>query len=118
MRSRRRSAPASAPPRFAAPASSSASAPSAKAPPGPSANPVATAPAAQRSAGSGRTLTLWLGFLLVIAAGIGLAWFGAGSLRPEITASGLQFRTIKAGHGPMIGSNDAALLDYALSVND
>jgi hypothetical protein len=37
---------------------------------------------------------LWLGFLLVIAAGVALAWAGAGSLRPSNSASGLQFRTI------------------------
>jgi hypothetical protein len=79
---------------------------------------VSVAEAAHRPATTGRTVALWLAFLIIIAAGIGLAWFGAGSLRPEVTASGLQFRTIKAGHGEVIGSNDAALMDYILSVND
>ena len=79
---------------------------------------MASTASADRPARRGRAIALWLGFLIVIAAGIGLAWYGAGSLRPEITASGLQFRTIKAGKGPMIGPNDAALMDYALSVND
>lgn len=61
---------------------------------------------------------LWIGFLLIIAAGIGLAWLGAGALRPTITASGLQFRTIKAGHGEPIAHPDAALLDYVLMSDD
>ena len=67
--------------------------------------------------GGGRPIVLWPAFLLIIAAGIGLAWYGAGSLRPEVTASGLQFRTIKAGTGEPITPNDAALMDYILTVN-
>jgi FKBP-type peptidyl-prolyl cis-trans isomerase len=61
---------------------------------------------------------LWLGFLILIAAGIGLAWAGAGSLRPVVSASGLQFRTIKAGHGDPIAHDDAALMDYILTSDD
>jgi FKBP-type peptidyl-prolyl cis-trans isomerase FkpA len=54
----------------------------------------------------------WLGILVVIAAGVGLAWLGAGSLRGETTASGLQFRTIEAGTGPLIKEMDGALIEY------
>jgi hypothetical protein len=79
---------------------------------------VSVAEAAHRPARSGRTVALWLGFLIVIAAGVGLAWIGAGSLRPEVTESGLQFRTIKAGKGAPIGRADAALLDYILTADD
>jgi FKBP-type peptidyl-prolyl cis-trans isomerase FkpA len=79
---------------------------------------VSVAEAAHRPANSGRTVALWLAFLLIIAAGIGLAWIGAGSLRPEVTASGLQFRTIKAGKGETITRSDAALLDYILTADD
>lgn len=68
--------------------------------------------------GGGRPIVLWLAFLIVIAAGIGLAWYGAGSLRPEVTSSGLQFRTLKAGTGEPIGPNDAALMDYAGTLDD
>jgi FKBP-type peptidyl-prolyl cis-trans isomerase FkpA len=60
---------------------------------------------------------LWLGFILLFAAAIGLAWVGAGSLRPLVTQSGLQFRTVKAGTGDLITPNDAALMDYILTVN-
>jgi len=79
---------------------------------------VSVAEAAHRPARTGRGVALWLGFLIVIAAGIGLAWVGAGSLRPVISASGLQFRTIKAGHGEVIAHDDAALMDYILTSDD
>jgi FKBP-type peptidyl-prolyl cis-trans isomerase FkpA len=79
---------------------------------------VSVAEAAHRPAHDGRTVALLLGFLLVIAAGLALAWIGAGSLRPEVTESGLQFRTIKAGKGDPITRADAALLDYILTADD
>jgi hypothetical protein len=79
---------------------------------------VSVAEAAHRPARSGRAVALWLGFLLVIAAGIGLAWIGAGSLRPIVTESGLQFRTVKSGTGEPITRADAALLDYILTTDD
>ena len=79
---------------------------------------MSVAEAAHRPSGSGRTLALSLGFLVVIAAAIALSWAGAGALRPEVTPSGLQFRTIKSGHGAMIGPEDAALMDYVLTSDD
>jgi hypothetical protein len=79
---------------------------------------VSVAEAAHRPAHRGRAVALWLGFLIVIAAGIGLAWIGAGSLRPVITQSGLEFRTIKSGTGDPITREDAALLDYILTSDD
>lgn len=79
---------------------------------------MSAAEAAHRPDRSGRALALWLGFLIVIAAGIGLAWVGAGSLRPTVTASGLQFRTIKSGTGEPIGRADAALIDYVVTADD
>jgi len=61
---------------------------------------------------------LWLGFLIIIAAAIGLAWAGAGKLRPEVSETGLEFRTMKAGTGEPIGPNDAAVIDYILTADD
>jgi hypothetical protein len=60
----------------------------------------------------------WLAILLLAAVGVGLAWIGAGSLRPEVTQSGLEFRVIKEGGGEPITSADAAILDYALTLDD
>jgi hypothetical protein len=79
---------------------------------------VSVAEAAHRPEHRRRSLALWIGFLIVIAAGVGLAWIGAGSLRPVVTASGLQFRTIKSGTGDPIGRADAALMDYILTADD
>ena len=76
------------------------------------------AEAAHRPTGSGRPVALWIAFLVIIAAGIGLAWVGAGSLRPQVSQSGLQFRTVKAGKGEPIARSDAALLDYILTADD
>ena len=64
------------------------------------------------------TAGLWLGLILLVVAGVGLAWFGAGSLRPVVTKSGLEFRVVKAGTGPVITDEDAALLDYELRGDD
>jgi hypothetical protein len=67
----------------------------------------------------GAALTkFWLAILLLVAAGVGLAWVGAGSLRPEVSHSGLQFRVFKEGTGEPITSADAAILDYALTLDD
>ena len=79
---------------------------------------MSVAEAAHRPAKPGRAVALWLGFILIIAAGIGLAWAGAGSLRPTVSASGLQFHTVKAGKGEPITRADAALLDYLLTADD
>ena len=79
---------------------------------------MSVAEAANRPAATGRTVKLWLAFLIVIAGGIGLAWLGAGSLRPVVTKSGLEFRTIKAGSGEPITRADAALVEYVLTSDD
>jgi hypothetical protein len=79
---------------------------------------VSVAEAAHRPARGGRTVALWLAFLAIIAVGVALAWIGAGSLRPIVTESGLQFRTVKAGTGEPITRADAALLDYVLTTDD
>ena len=79
---------------------------------------MSAAEAAERPAHRGRAVALWLAFLLIIGAGLALAWIGAGSLRPATTASGLQFRTLKDGKGEPITRADAALLDYILTADD
>ena len=54
----------------------------------------------------------WLAVLLVVAAGVGIAWLGTSSMRGETTASGLVFRTIEPGTGPVITAADAVLIEY------
>ena len=67
-----------------------------------------TAEAAQRPARTGGRAKLWLGFLIVIAAGIGLAWLGAESVKDNV----VQVETVKAGTGPLIQAQDGVLIDY------
>ncbi len=79
---------------------------------------MSVAEAAHRPERRGKAAALWIGFLIVIAAGVGLAWIGAGSLRPTVTSSGLEFRVVKNGSGATIGRADAALMDYVLTSDD
>ena len=60
----------------------------------------------------GSMFKLWLGLALLIAAGVALAWIGAGSLRGETTATGVVIRTIEAGKGDPIKATDGAILEY------
>ena len=54
----------------------------------------------------------WLAILFLIAVGVGIAWFGVSPMRGETTSSGLVFRTMKPGTGPVITAADAVLIDY------
>ncbi len=73
------------------------------------------APAETRRRGG---FKLWLALLAIIAAGVALAWFGAGSLRPDVSATGLEFRVVKEGSGDPITDQDAVLVDYVLTADD
>jgi FKBP-type peptidyl-prolyl cis-trans isomerase FkpA len=53
-----------------------------------------------------------IGLVVLLAAGVLLAWFGAGQLRGETTPSGLQFRTISGGEGPLITAQDGVVIEY------
>ena len=64
------------------------------------------------------SVKLLLAFLLVIAAGVGLAWIGAGAMRGETTASGLVFRTVTEGKGEPIAREDVALVEYEGTLDD
>jgi FKBP-type peptidyl-prolyl cis-trans isomerase FkpA len=69
---------------------------------------MSVAEAAHRPAKRGKTVRLWLGFLLVIAAGLGLAWVGAQSVRGRV----VQVETVQAGKGPLIQAQDGVLIEY------
>src|SRR5918994_6623295 len=73
---------------------------------------------AHPKSGRGSVAKLWLGVLILIAAGVGLAWFGAASLRGEMTASGLGFRTVEEGSGPLIKPVDGVLIEYEGRLED
>ena len=75
---------------------------------------MSVAEAAHRPERRGRSLALWLGFLIVIAAAVGLAWLGAHSVRQRT----VQVETIKAGSGPTIHSEDGVLVNYEGRLSD
>lgn len=63
-------------------------------------------------------IRVFAGLALLVLAGIALAWLGAGRLRGETTASGLQFRTVQAGEGPLVQANDGVLIEYEARLPD
>ena len=79
---------------------------------------MSAAEAASRPADRGRSMKLWLALAAIIFVAIGLAWLGAGSMRGETTASGLQFRTIEEGSGAFIQPVDGVLVEYEGRLDD
>ena len=75
---------------------------------------MSVAEAAHRPANRGRAVKLWLGFLLIIAAGIGLAWLGVQSVRDRT----VQVHTLQAGTGPTIQLQDGVLIEYEGRLED
>ena len=60
----------------------------------------------------GALAKLWLGILLLIAAGLLLAWAGAGR------STGVRVKTIEAGSGPVITASDGVLVEYEGKLDD
>ena len=79
---------------------------------------MSAAEAASRPKNRGRSTKLWLALAVIFAAAIALAWIGAGSMRGETTASGLQLRTIEEGSGPFIQPVDGVLIEYEGRLDD
>ena len=79
---------------------------------------MSSAAAPSQSANRGRSAKLWLILFVILASAVALAWFGAGSLRGQSTASGLQFRTIEEGSGPQIQPVDGVLIEYEGRLQD
>ena len=75
---------------------------------------MSVAEAAHRPAHTGRAVKLWLAFLVVIAAGVGLAWIGANSVRGRT----VQVETVTPGTGPLVTAQDGVLIEYEGRLND
>ena len=60
----------------------------------------------------GAVAKLWLGILMLIAAGLLLAWAGAGR------TAGVRVKTIQAGSGPVITAADGVLINYEGKLDD
>ena len=66
----------------------------------------------------GSLLKLWLALGVLVVAAFALAWLGTRSFRAQTTVSGIEFKTLKSGHGPFIQKDDAALVDYVGTFDD
>ena len=66
----------------------------------------------------GSLLKLWLALALLVVAAFALAKLGTQPFRSQTTASGIEFRTLKPGTGPLIQREDAALVDYVGTFDD
>ena len=64
---------------------------------------------------AGSMLKLWLGIALLIAAAAALAWIGAGSLRGETTATGVDLFYFAAEGGGHNEKSWAARVDKPLA---
>ena len=69
---------------------------------------MSAAEAVQRPANTGRAVRTWLALLALLAAGIGLAWWGADKVRDKT----VQVETVQAGSGPTIKLEDGVLIEY------
>jgi FKBP-type peptidyl-prolyl cis-trans isomerase FkpA len=54
----------------------------------------------------------WIGLLLLVAVGVGIAWVGAGAMRGDTLPSGIGIRTIEQGSGAPVGMQDGVLIEY------
>ena len=79
---------------------------------------MSVAEAAHRPAHRGRAVKLWLALILILAAGIGLAWLGASPLRGQTTATGVHFRTLEEGQGAFVQPVDGVLIEYEGRLED
>lgn len=75
---------------------------------------MSVAEAAHRPVHKKRATKLWLAFLLLIAAGVGLAWVGVESLRGRT----VQVDTLQAGSGSAIKAEDGVLIEYEGRLED
>jgi FKBP-type peptidyl-prolyl cis-trans isomerase FkpA len=75
---------------------------------------VSVAEAAHRPANRGRAIGLWIGFLVLIGAGVALAWLGAHSVRQRT----VQVEILSPGKGPAIQAQDGVLIDYEGRLTD
>jgi FKBP-type peptidyl-prolyl cis-trans isomerase FkpA len=75
---------------------------------------MSVAEAAHRPAHRARAVKLWLAFLVIIGAGVALAWIGVHSVRGRT----VQVETLSPGSGPLVTSQDGVLIDYEGRLND
>lgn len=71
-----------------------------------------------RPAATATRLRLGFGLIFLILAGVLLAWFGAGQLRGQTTAGGVEVRTVVGGEGALVTAQDGVIIEYIGSLPD
>jgi len=66
----------------------------------------------------GSVLKLWLFLIVLVGLAAAAAWYTTGRLHFTTTASGLQYRVIRAGEGPHPSATDLALINYTGRLED
>jgi hypothetical protein len=66
----------------------------------------------------GSVLKLWIALAVLAAAGAGLAWIGTAPLQVITLESGVRYRVLRQGTGPLMTPADAIGLRYKLHAND
>ena len=66
----------------------------------------------------GSLAKLLLGIALLVAAGLLLAWAGAGRMRGSDVGEGLIVRTLRPGHGAKVTMNDGVMVNYTGRLTD
>ena len=64
----------------------------------------------------GAVLKLWVGLVLLALAAAGLAWWGTRALQMVTLESGVRYRVMQAGTGPLMTAADVVALRYKLRV--
>lgn len=64
----------------------------------------------------GAVLKLWIGLLVLALAAAGLAWWGTRPLQMVTLESGVRYRVMQAGTGPLMTAADVVALRYKLRV--
>lgn len=65
----------------------------------------------------GSVLKLWIGLLLLMIAAGALAWWTTQAWQVTTLPSGVRYRVVAEGSGPMITPADAFMVNYRLHVN-
>ena len=66
----------------------------------------------------GTIAKLWIGLLLIVLLGIGLAWIGTASQQVSVTSNGVRYKVVEAGEGPTVTPADLVGLEFEIRKAD
>ena len=66
----------------------------------------------------GSMLRLWIGLLVVVLLGVGLAWIGTAKQQVAETSNGVRYRVVETGTGPTVTPADLVGLEFEIRKAD